>query len=259
MTGLDAWPPQRAVSMVPERDPHPAQPALLTLTLQGPARLMGAARSKTLRTGSLLIGRSPVCDWVLPDPDRVVSGRHCRIDCEGSRFILTDLSTNGVFPGEGVEPLGMGGTTELRDGQRLRLGDAVLLVALSSETAPAPATLPAAPEAKPALIADDWFAPNEAKLSADPMPLPVTMPSSEFADLLAAELAQPFAPTIAPPASFAAAFGDLTLSQVLAALDEATAHWQPDQLRHLRRDMDAALARRSERPRTSERDEADRA
>lgn len=259
MTGLDAWPPQRDLSMVHEPDQGSATPAVLTLTLQGPARLMGAARSKSLRAGSLLIGRSPVCDWVLPDPDRVVSGRHCRIDCEGSRFILTDLSTNGVFPDESGEPLGMGGTMELRDGQRLRLGDAVLLVALSSEPALAPTVLPAAPETKPALIADDWFAPNEAKLSADPMPLPVTMPSSEFADLLAAELAQPFAPTIAPPASFMAAFGDLPLSQVLAALDEATAHWEPDQVHRLHRDMDAALAHQGDRPRTVERGEADRA
>lgn len=259
MTGLDAWPPQRDPYMVPEPDQGSATPALLTLTLQGPARLMGAARSKSLRTGSLLIGRSPVCDWVLPDPDRVVSGRHCRIDCEGSRFILTDLSTNGVFPDDSTEPLGMGGTMELRDGQRLRLGDALLFVALSIEPALAPATLPAAPETKPALIADDWFAPTGATLPADPMPVPLTMPPPEFAELLAAELAQPFMTPHEPQASFAAAFGNLPLSQLLMALDEATAHWERDQLWRLRRDMDAALARQGDRSRPFERGEADHA
>lgn len=224
---------------------------LLTLTLQGPARLMGAARSRTLSAGSLLIGRSPVCDWVLPDPDRIVSGRHCRIDSETNRFVVTDLSTNGVFLGEGGEPLGPGGTAELADGQVLRLGDARLLVqiiAAPSAGAPMAAapivSVPPLAGARPAepasLIADDWFAPE----STPALP--------EFDDLLAQELepgaSASFAASALPleplPEPGVLALDRLSGPQVLAALAEATAHWEPDAAARLRADLAAVLVRR---------------
>ena len=238
----------------PVHDRVSARPMLLTLTLQGPARLMGAARSRTLSTGSLLIGRSPICDWVLPDPDRVVSGRHCRIDSEGNRFVLTDLSTNGVYPDDTGEPLGPGGRVELWDGQVLRLGDAVLLVELSVEhTAPR-----REPEAQPVVIADDWFAPTGARRPAD------AVPASDFADLLAAELAAPSIPypmsvlsARVPGPSFSASFGDLPLTSVLAALDEALGAWEPDQVAHLRAQMENLLGHRSGTAPGFERGEAD--
>ena len=226
----------------PVHDRVSARPMLLTLTLQGPARLMGAARSRTLSTGSLLIGRSPICDWVLPDPDRVVSGRHCRIDSEGNRFVLTDLSTNGVYPDDTGEPLGPGGRVELRDGQVLRLGDAVLLVELSAEhTAPRREA-----EAQPVVIADDWFAPAGARQSADGVS--ASLPASDFADLLAAELTSPSILSHVPipsarvtEPSFSASFGDLPLARVLAALDEALGVWEPDQVARLRAQMENLL------------------
>ncbi|WP_427023960.1 type VI secretion system-associated FHA domain protein [Aureimonas ureilytica] len=228
---------------------------LLTLTLQGPSRLMGAARSRTLSAGSLLIGRSPVCDWVLPDPERVVSGRHCRIDAEPNRFVLTDLSTNGVFLGEAGEPLGPGGVAELRDGQVLRLGDARILVALSGEAGETPGSQ------ADRLIADDWFAPTAAVEA--PMPMPIPLPAAtapvipDFDDLLVEELTAPPMPASALPAMPAVPFEPVASepatpfrpdapsgAEVMAALDEALVFWEPETAARLRADLARALARR---------------
>lgn len=216
---------------------------------------MGAARSRTLSAGSLLIGRSPVCDWVLPDPERVVSGRHCRIDAEPNRFVLTDLSTNGVFLGEAGEPLGPGGVAELRDGQVLRLGDARILVALSGEAGETPSA-----EAD-RLIADDWFAPTAAVEA--PMPMPIPLPAAtapvipDFDDLLVEELTAPPMPAPASAAMPAASFEPVVSepaapfrpdapsgAEVMAALDEALVFWEPEAAARLRADLARALARR---------------
>ena len=68
----------------------------LRLVLKGPDRLMGAQTVRTLAEGSIVVGRAPTADWVLPDPNRVVSKAHCRIDKDISGFVLTDTSTNGI-------------------------------------------------------------------------------------------------------------------------------------------------------------------
>lgn len=48
------------------------------------------------RDRSFEIGREN-CDWVLPDPDKFISGRHCEVRYEGSAFWLHDVSRNGTF------------------------------------------------------------------------------------------------------------------------------------------------------------------
>jgi predicted component of type VI protein secretion system len=214
----------------------------LTLTLQGPGRLMGATRSRSLTTGSLLIGRSPVCDWVLPDPERVVSGRHCRIDSEIDRFMLTDLSTNGTFLDEASEPLGFGGKVALRDGQTLRLGDARVRVQL---LAPA-AARPAEPLAEPGstLIADDWFAPAGTGGESAGPPL-----ADDFDALLTRALAEapradgPVQPQSerADAASLASLCVGLSGLDVLAAFEDALSDFDPESAANLLRAFVARL------------------
>src|SRR6202023_1853857 len=51
------------------------------------------------------IGRSADNDWVLPDPLRYVSAHHARVECRNGHFYLHDVSTNGVFVTDEVEPL----------------------------------------------------------------------------------------------------------------------------------------------------------
>ena len=38
------------------------------------------------------IGRSLHNDWILPDPDRYISGKHAAVDCRGGIYYLTDLA-----------------------------------------------------------------------------------------------------------------------------------------------------------------------
>lgn len=133
----------------------------LTLTLKGPDRLMGAQHEKSFQRGSLVVGRGPNADWMLPDPDRIVSKAHCRIDSDFSGFVLTDTSTNGVWINE--EAAGYGLPRHLADGDVLKLGDAVILVHIGDATA-----RPTDPEqpARPAThaIPDGPFGPAEQTL-----------------------------------------------------------------------------------------------
>lgn len=104
----------------------------LRLVLKGPERLTAGLREKTVETGALVIGRSEEADWVLSDPERVVSKRHCRIERQAGGFFLTDMSTNGVLI-NGV-PLGREATRMLVDRDVLTLGDAIIAVAIETGT-----------------------------------------------------------------------------------------------------------------------------
>lgn len=74
------------------------------------------------------IGRALENDWILPDPDRFISGRHAAIDFRSGSWYLADLSTNGVYVNNETEPLGRGNPRRLFDGDRLRMGDFELVV-----------------------------------------------------------------------------------------------------------------------------------
>ena len=69
------------------------------------------------------IGRSLQNDWILPDPDRYISGRHATIDYKGGIYYLLDTSSNGVYMNDEAEPIGKGNTRRLFDGDRIRMGD----------------------------------------------------------------------------------------------------------------------------------------
>ena len=69
------------------------------------------------------IGRSLHNDWILPDPDRFISGRHATIDYKGGIYYLADTSSNGVYVNNEIEPIGKGNPRRLFDGDRLRMGD----------------------------------------------------------------------------------------------------------------------------------------
>ncbi len=69
------------------------------------------------------IGRSLHNDWILPDPDRYISGRHATIDFRGGAYYLADVSTNGVYLNGEHEPLGQGNPRRLFNGDTIRFGD----------------------------------------------------------------------------------------------------------------------------------------
>ncbi len=69
------------------------------------------------------IGRSLENDWILPDPDRYVSGRHATFDYKGGIYYVLDHSSNGVYINDEVEPIGNGNPRRLFDGDYIRMGD----------------------------------------------------------------------------------------------------------------------------------------
>ncbi len=56
-----------------------------------------APEHRTVTRGPFSIGRGTESDWVLPDPDRVLSKRHCRITARGDGWLVTDSSSNGTL------------------------------------------------------------------------------------------------------------------------------------------------------------------
>lgn len=76
------------------------------------------------------IGRSLENDWILPDPDRYISGRHATVDFQSGAYYLADVSTNGVYVNEEPEPLGKGNPRRLFDGDKVRMGDFEFMVSL---------------------------------------------------------------------------------------------------------------------------------
>ena len=76
------------------------------------------------------IGRSLDNDWILPDPDHYISGKHATVDFQSGAYYLADISTNGVYINGADEPLGRGNPRRLFDGDTLRMGDFEFVVAL---------------------------------------------------------------------------------------------------------------------------------
>jgi len=78
------------------------------------------------------IGRSLQNDWILPDPDRYISGRHATIDYKGGMYYLADTSSNGVYMNDEREPIGKGNPRRLFNGDRMRMGDFLFEVSIDS-------------------------------------------------------------------------------------------------------------------------------
>lgn len=135
----------------------------LTLTLEEGGRPVGA-QTRSLERGELTVGRGANADWVLPDPQRLLSKLHCRIEARDGRFFVTDTSTNGIFVNQSDLPLGQGKSVALKSGDRLALGPYTLVAAIA-DTAPRAAAesewLPPRPAEEPgpfaAAIQDDWL------------------------------------------------------------------------------------------------------
>ncbi len=144
----------------------------------------------TVAGSEFSIGRGAANDWVLPDPERFLSNRHCLLAYRSGGWQIADLSTNGTFLNGEAEPIGHGQPRELRDGDRLRLGayEIELRVAEAALPLRAPARAdPLDPFAIPARGADDPFgAPARGTLDQDPL----LRPRAEQ---------DPFAVGLAPP------------------------------------------------------------
>ncbi len=83
------------------------------------------------------IGRSADNDWVLPDPSRYVSAHHARVQFREGHFYLQDVSTNGVYVNDDMEPLAKRGSSGYRvaNGDVLRMGEYHIVAALDAAKA----------------------------------------------------------------------------------------------------------------------------
>lgn len=96
----------------------------LSLTITSYHKLTpGQCSEKRLDRGELTIGRGPECDWVLPDPERLVSSRHCIVQFRDGSYYLTDTSTNGVSLERAGLRLRRGNSELLQDGELVKLGN----------------------------------------------------------------------------------------------------------------------------------------
>ncbi|WP_025564936.1 type VI secretion system-associated FHA domain protein TagH [Psychromonas sp. SP041] len=80
-----------------------------------------------------VFGRSNASDWCLPDPEKVVSGSHLKIEKEADGFYVHDTSTNGVFINRSVEPLGNHSKHHLCNGDLLSIGDYEIAVEIKDD------------------------------------------------------------------------------------------------------------------------------
>ena len=79
------------------------------------------------------IGRSLDNDWVFPDPNRYVSGRHALIDFQAGAYYLIDTSRNGVYINDADVPVGRGHPQRIFDGDVLHIGDYVIAATITAE------------------------------------------------------------------------------------------------------------------------------
>jgi type VI secretion system protein len=91
---------------------------------------LGPQSTKVFGVHGGTIGRSTDNAWILPDPDRYLSGKHIRIDFRAGAYVLVDTSSNGTYVNGSQVPLGKYHDYVLKDGDYLRLGEYELLVTI---------------------------------------------------------------------------------------------------------------------------------
>jgi type VI secretion system protein ImpI len=128
---------------------------------------------REVKGGEFSIGRGPENNWVLADPDRHLSKRHCVLAFRAGGWQLADTSTNGTFLNRESEAVGPGRPRSLRDGDRLHLGAYEIEVRLADEAA-APIAARSSHDADP--FGDDPFRPPPAPFAAEPPLGHVTAP-----------------------------------------------------------------------------------
>lgn len=102
----------------------------LTLTIEESPQPELTGRSWRFDTGGATLGRNTDCDLVLPDPRRYTSGVHAVIEFDNDEFRIIDKSTNGTCHNSPHTLIGKNRSISLADGDRIYVGDFVLLVAL---------------------------------------------------------------------------------------------------------------------------------
>ena len=162
----------------------------LTLTVINYQNRATEHPAKTIDHDVLTIGRATDNDWVLPDPEMILSRKHCVIEHRDDAYLLTDTSVNGVFLNNAEERLGKNNSVVLSDGDTLALGQYVIQASITPELGPT--------DLNPALEPDpNTTSPND--ILTDPIkPPPEPVDNSLTNDALASANAENPAPDTIP-------------------------------------------------------------
>lgn len=104
----------------------------LTLKIIAPSKLISGQVTE-YRFDNLggSIGRKPNNDFILLDPERYISSKHAIIEYNYDKYYITDTSTNGIYINNSKTPMGSGHSEELKNGDKISIGDFQLLVTLN--------------------------------------------------------------------------------------------------------------------------------
>jgi len=94
------------------------------------ATKLGEHSTKIFGVHGGTIGRATDNEWILPDPERYLSGKHARVDFRAGTYVLVDTSSNGTYVNGAQVPLGKYHDYALKDGDYVRLGEYELLVSI---------------------------------------------------------------------------------------------------------------------------------
>jgi type VI secretion system FHA domain protein len=88
--------------------------------------------SKRFDASRATVGRGADNDWTLPDAEKHLSSRHCVIERRDNRYVIIDVSRNGVFLNGAEYALGNGSFADLADGDLILIGDYQLQVEIEA-------------------------------------------------------------------------------------------------------------------------------
>lgn len=94
----------------------------------------GGPLTFTAHGRSFEIGRDLFRDWVLPDPDLFISGRHAEIQFDGQNYYLNDVSRNGTFVNGATQRVKS--PYRIFNGDRIEIGNYIIVAHLQGEAAP---------------------------------------------------------------------------------------------------------------------------
>ena len=90
-----------------------------------------APETRTIQGGEYVVGRGLEADWVLTDTNSVISKRHFIVAFRAGGWQLADVSTNGTYLNHETQPIGQGSVRDLRDGDRVRVGEYEIEIGLN--------------------------------------------------------------------------------------------------------------------------------
>ena len=101
----------------------------------------------------VVVGRDAGADWVIHDPGRALSRRHCSLRAVGNDIAVRDLSANGTFVGASEERIAAGSEISVAPGGTIRLGTFSLSVEVPAVEPLAPTSAAQPSPATPSLFA----------------------------------------------------------------------------------------------------------